>query len=297
MRSRISLFLIVILVLGAGGLILSTLPSVHAYSTSPIYPTDDANVWRFFNSTNYGYNPTSYIGNFSWGVPLDESIGYFKFDFTDFDPTLKAGESVQFVGLSLEVFAHNDYEWRDESNFFSLGYSGNQTWNELNLTWLDRPSITETNEVVEVFTDNQYFAWDLSEIQNEIESCIESNLNLTLIVYPFGDTRGFSARMREYGGISYDPRVTLDFNIVSGTGIIYEREPSLASFPIALGQALHIGDLGGRILASIIVLMMFLLPTAFAVSKMKNGQEIVVVAVIIMCEALLMVRTIIQIGR
>lgn len=260
------------MLIGAGGLVLSLSPPAHAYSTAYLYPTDDAKTLNTSPDTNYGGTPTNTLGNMTaWAGTDTFHIGYFKFMMSDFAPNLKAYEELQYVQFYFDLYSDFHFWYNDADNYFRLCYSTNQTWVEDAITWNDSPSYTETSEIVEVSGADQYFRWDLTEIDFDVIDAIESENNFTIVILYYHSTQGFNCRFREFGGISYDPRIVIQYNIVTG-GVVYEREPSLASFPIRLGEVLHIGIWGGKLLASMIISLMFLLPTAYASKDLKSPE-------------------------
>lgn len=238
---------------------------VYGVRREYIYPTDDAPVWRWQPDTNYGGSALPFIGNCSWILANDEAIAFFKFDLTDFDPDLEANEEVSYTGIYFDLYCHHYYDWREYGiNLFTLGYSSNETWLETQITWNDQPSYEETHEDVLINDDEMYFRWDCSEIDLDIMYAIENDMNYTLVITFDGyESQGCSVRMREYGGLISDPRLVVEYNILLGEQPTYETEINLAMFPQALGEVLQIGLFGGQMLASTIVIMMFMLPTSF----------------------------------
>jgi len=267
MRQKIPLFFCFILLIG----LVFLIAPARAYVTDYVYPSDDAKILNLAPDTNYGSNPTDTLGNMTeWSGTPTFHIGYYKFMMSDFAPDLKTGEDISYTNFFFDLYSDFHFDWHEADNFFQLCYTLNQTWLEDELTWNDSPSYQDTNEIVEVTGMDQYFSWDMREISLDVQDAIENDNNFTVVIVYYGSTQGFNAREREYGGISYDPRIRIEYNIISPDDKIYEREPSLSAFPIALGMMLGIGDFGGRMLASVIVILIFMLPTAYASKDLKD---------------------------
>lgn len=260
MQRKYPLFFLIVLSIWV---LLGSYRPVHCVREDYAYCDCDAKVWREYNSTNYGTTAITYLGNMTDYIgyaSLEEHIGFFKFDFSDsdFNVSVESNQDIQYEGFEFWLYA--DY-YLGVEHFYTLAYTTNQTWEETAITWLDYPSFTETSEDVLVDDDSQYFKWDMQEISADVQNAIENDQNFTVVIYYDGyEGKGANFRMREYGGLSYDPRILIKYDIVTPEEPIWEREISLTQFPLALADALHITPFAGGVFASMIVLMMFMLP-------------------------------------
>lgn len=260
--------------------VLNFVHPVYAVHQDILYSKADCGIWSAYPNNNYyATSSVGYAGNNTnyFLPPNGTQILFFKFNMSEaLNVELDQGQEIVISSIIFKLYSH--YYFGD--HFYTFAYSTNQTWTETGITWNDHPSFTEANEDVLVDTDEKYFDWDCIEAQSEIENAIENSQSFTVVITPNGyEGKGSKFRMREYGGMTFDPCLIINYYITGAGAEEWAEEINLDTFPIALGAALHIGTFGGQILASSFVLMMFLLPVSI---WSKNNMVALIIGITIM---------------
>ena len=181
---------------------------VTGYFTVPVrceaplifYPIEDTFVNSSNATQNYGDHPSLWVGNLDYGeIKL---ITYLIFDLSPLNSSL-----FQIVNAELKLHTYDVWE----TTTIGVHLCHNSSWNEMEITWVNRPEYNTTAVATQVISKNDtWYSWNITPLVNKN---LGKNLSIALISEYEGYQLFVDFDSKEFG-VDQSPRIEIYYTII-----------------------------------------------------------------------------------
>ena len=181
---------------------------ITSYSTVPVrceaplifYPIEDTFVDSSNATQNYGDYLSLWVGSLEYGeIKL---ITYLIFDLSPLNSSL-------FQIVDAELRLHTYDVW--ETTTIGVHLCHNSSWDEMDITWLNRPEYNATATTTQVISkNNTWYSWNITPLVSEN---LGKNLSIALISEYEGYQLFVDFDSKEFG-VDQSPRIEIYYTII-----------------------------------------------------------------------------------
>jgi hypothetical protein len=191
----------------------------------------DAMIWSKSGDTGTNKGNINYMGASAWtwnGVFGTQRM------LVDFDLTaIPAGATITAAELSLYYFQHSGFGFNGDNALYIKRITS--PWDESTVTWDNKPSYTDTNEVsVPAFTmGNSIENLDVTALVTDMVADQNNSHGFLVMLQTEATYRVFNAATSEHTDSSLHPKLVIHYysNDVTGLKASEENELALTIFP------------------------------------------------------------------
>jgi hypothetical protein len=230
-----------------------SLPNPVYGNSATITPVDDGYVYDLDKDKNMHYDP-EWFSLYACVTPVRYRI-WLKFSIPS-----------QYTTITKAIVYLYQDGFLDGNPVVTLHYSGDNSWNEETLTWNNQPSFGSSLDSKIIGYDKRWYGWDVSSIisgSGTFSFCLKTDTNATLDRFNAKE----SDSNRPYLYIEYSGG---DGGEANGSPNLSQDKVVFSEFATRLGLALGIGEFAGGLLATSLVMALFLFPTLILVKGKAN---------------------------